>query len=69
MRFFLFFCFLSCSIWKMDAAVYGSDTLRCRICFPVGSSVVDLSYGRTVRAWMPLWRGFMPGKQQPCCAV
>ena len=45
MRFFLFFCFLSCSIWKMDAAVYGSDTLRCRICFPVGSSVVDLSYG------------------------
>ena len=25
--------------------VYGSDTLRCRICFPVGSSVVDLSYG------------------------
>lgn len=44
MRFFLFFCFLSCSIWKMDAAVYGSDTLRCRICFPVGSSVVDLSY-------------------------
>ena len=45
MRFFLFFCFLSCSIWKMDAAVYGRDTLRCRICFPVGSSVVDLSYG------------------------
>lgn len=44
MKKFFIFLFWTCSIWSQNSVVYGSDTLRCRICFPAGCSTIDLSY-------------------------